>query len=721
MANLNILILWTFQSTYIESVVKSLVRDGNHVTVIYSENLKAYPRLNDVLDLETRYFLENTEIPLEIVAKNWSVIFVAGWHKKYFRKCLRQRSDVPRILYTDTQYGNNLRFFFLSLLFRSIRKFYFSGAYVPGSRQIKFLQKIGFSNQVISAGGVAYDDSTFHVSELTSNNRSGPFLYVGRISLEKNIQTLCQAYTLYRQASINPRDFEMIGLIENYLPQSQPGLRLIGYKNKAEIAAALVSCRAFLFPSISEPFGVALLEAGACGAPLMASPNVGAGDHLVTASNGFIVDTKNVDEISRKMLEFDEWSQHTLRRASKSSQALASYFSPRNWVIRFEELYTKILNQKQAKISKPKSICFYLSVIPQYRIGALDLLQVRLEKQLVLCASKTSSDQLVKTDATYGKIRILRTVNFRNIFFLQTGRWLQALRADCLILDLNPRSLTAWIFLLLRFAIPKKRTLVWGHLFSRFERSTINTRVRIFMRLISDGTVLYTYSDFIKAKKFLPKSAVFIAPNAIYSRALQERTNSKKRDSVIYCGRLVAEKKVDLLLKAYKESGLNSDGISMIIIGDGPETINLIKLATELDISDSVLFLGEIFNYSTIKENYAKAIVSVSPGYVGLSLTQSAGFGVPMILARNDNHSPEVELLDSIKHYFFESNDQLSLSNVLRYATSQAGTPEFELSCENMIEQVRRSYSTDMMAEGLHAAIYNMPQLLGVDGYPNEI
>ena len=190
MDNLNILILWTFQSTYIESVVKSLVQDSNHVTVIYSENLKAYPRLNDVLDLETRYFLEDTEIPLEIVAKNWSVIFVAGWHKKYFRKCLLQRSDIPRILYTDTQYVNNLRYFILSLLFRCIRRFYFNGAYVPGARQIKFLQRIGFSNQVISTGGVAYDDSTFYGSELTSNKRSGAFLYVGRIAREKNIQNL---------------------------------------------------------------------------------------------------------------------------------------------------------------------------------------------------------------------------------------------------------------------------------------------------------------------------------------------------------------------------------------------------------------------------------------------------------------------------------------------------------------------------------------------------
>ena len=721
MANLNILILWTFQSTYIESVVKSLVQDSNHVTVIYSENLKAYPRLNDVLDLETRYFLEDTEIPLEIVAKNWSAIFVAGWHKKYFRKCLLQRSDIPRILYTDTQYVNNLRYFILSLLFRCMRRFYFNGAYVPGARQIKFLQSIGFSNQVISTGGVAYDDSTFYGSELTSNNRSGAFLYVGRIAREKNIQNLCQAYNLYRQASINPRDFEMIGSIGNYFPQSQPGLQLIGYKNKAEIAAALVSCRAFLFPSINEPFGVALLEAAACGAPLMASLNVGAGDHLITGNNGFIVDTKNVDEISRKMLEFDEWNQQTLQSASKTSQALASFFSPRNWVIRFEELYTKILNQKQAKSSNPKSICFYVAVIPKYRIEALELLQARIETQLVLCACTGSSDSLVNTDTTNKKIQTLRMVKFSNYFFLQTGRWLKALRSDCLILDLNPRSLTAWIFLLLRLAIPKKRTLVWGHLYSRFERSIVTIRLRTFMRYISDGAVLYTYSDFIKAKKVLPKSAIFVAPNSIYSRAVQERTDSEKRDSVIYCGRLVADKKVDLLLKAYKESGLNKNGISMIIIGDGPEFINLIELATELNIIDSVLFLGEVYDVSTIKENYAKAIVSVSPGYVGLSLTQSAGFGVPMILARNDNHSPEVELIRSIKHYFFESNDHLSLSNMLRYVNSQAGTPEFELSCEDMVEHARRTYSTELMAEGLHAAIYDMPQFLGVEGFPNEI
>jgi hypothetical protein len=40
---------------------------------------------------------------------------------------------------------------------------------------------------------------------------------------------------------------------------------------------------------------------------------------------------------------------------------------------------------------------------------------------------------------------------------------------------------------------------------------------------------------------------------------------------------------------------------------------------------------------------YANAIASVSPGEAGLSLIQSLGFGVPMILARDEPHGPELE------------------------------------------------------------------------------
>jgi glycosyltransferase involved in cell wall biosynthesis len=721
MGPLNILILWTFQSTYIESIVKSLVSAGNHVTIIYSENLESYPKLIEVQEMNTRFFIEEGEVPIEIVSQNWHVIFVAGWHKKHFRKFLRQRSDVLRIMYTDTQNERSFNFLILCILFRSIRKLYFDAGFVPGFRQVEFLRRLGFSNENACVGGLAFDDSTFHRTNFTSNARTGPFLYVGRMSSEKNLQNLCLGYNLYRQASSNPREMQLVGPIENFTPQNLPGIRIMGFQDKKMIAQSLNSCRAFLFPSLSEPFGVALLEAAACGAPLLSSPNVGAGDHLITAQNGFIVNPRSPSEICDRLLKFDEWDQSTLEMASRTSQASADFFSPQKWVMRFERLYTGLLERKVSKKRFPNAVVFYLCVIPKYRSRALQLLEERTRQQLFFSACKKSSDSLVLTDDSNQKIQYLNMLNFSNNFFLQTGKWIQGLRSDCLVLDLNPRSLTAWLFLTTRFFSPRKRTLVWGHIHSRFPDRLIKAKIRIFMRYLSDGAVLYTYSDYVRARRDLPKEPVFIAPNSIYSGEFMGRTFSQERNTIIYSGRLVSEKKPELLLRAFKESGLINEEITLVIIGDGPEMSNLKRQAVELAIEKTVRFEGEIFDYSRLREYYAKAIVSVSPGYVGLSLTQSAGFGVPMIVACGENHSPEVELLQSIKHYCFESDQHVALSDALRLAVLESKSPEFEASCEKMAEYVRRFYCAEKMAEGLHSAIFDVSQNLGVEGFPREI
>jgi hypothetical protein len=51
--------------------------------------------------------------------------------------------------------------------------------------------------------------------------------------------------------------------------------------------------------------------------------------------------------------------------------------------------------------------------------------------------------------------------------FIQFGGWMKAITSDILVLDLNPRSISAWLFLLIRKFKKEHRTLLWGHLYSR--------------------------------------------------------------------------------------------------------------------------------------------------------------------------------------------------------------------------------------------------------------
>jgi glycosyltransferase involved in cell wall biosynthesis len=170
---------------------------------------------------------------------------------------------------------------------------------------------------------------------------------------------------------------------------------------------------------------------------------------------------------------------------------------------------------------------------------------------------------------------------------------------------------------------------------------------------------------------------------------------------------LIKDKKIDLLIKGFKISNLSSKGVKLLIIGSGPELEMLLHLRNSLLLQESVNFVGEVFDQTELSIFYSSAIASVCPGYVGLSLTQSAGFGVPMILSSDDPHSPEFDLTRNIKHYIFKSNDPENLAEVLRTAYLESKTSQFENSCENMVKFMRHFYNYELMAEGLFNAILN--------------
>ena len=96
----------------------------------------------------------------------------------------------------------------------------------------------------------------------------------------------------------------------------------------------------------------------------------------------------------------------------------------------------------------------------------------------------------------------------------------------------------------------------------------------------------------------------------------------------------------------------------LLIVGDGPEKKQLERFMLENNLNDRVNLLGHISDYNKLKELYHKSVVSVSSGYVGLSITQSFSFGVPMIISKNEPHSPEIEAaIENFNSLFFETDN----------------------------------------------------------------
>jgi glycosyltransferase involved in cell wall biosynthesis len=179
------------------------------------------------------------------------------------------------------------------------------------------------------------------------------------------------------------------------------------------------------------------------------------------------------------------------------------------------------------------------------------------------------------------------------------------------------------------------------------------------MRRLADTLILYTEAQAEELKTHSPSADVVAAPNALYSRSeLDAELDGARPHDFVYVGRLTEEKKPDLVLSAFSRAApvLPSD-IRLVFVGDGPLRARLEADALASGLEGRVFFLGHVSDVDDLRGVYAGALASVSPGYIGLSLIQSLGFGVPMIAARDEPHSPEIEAAREGENVAFVASD----------------------------------------------------------------
>ena len=105
-------------------------------------------------------------------------------------------------------------------------------------------------------------------------------LFVGTLEPRKNLLTLLRAFgQILRETNLRPRLVVAGGegwlMGETFSAMCDENIRehlcVTGYLNDDELRALYSSCRAFIYPSLYEGFGLPPLEAMACGAPVIAS------------------------------------------------------------------------------------------------------------------------------------------------------------------------------------------------------------------------------------------------------------------------------------------------------------------------------------------------------------------------------------------------------------------------------------------------------------------
>lgn len=345
-----------------------------------------------------------------------------------------------------------------------------------------------------------------------------------------------------------------------------------------------------------------------------------------------------------------------------------------------------------------------IASLGDYRANVVIALQKLMSDSLTICAGSPAYDRSIRL-LDYQNFGILRLQNYYlpcNILIqrLPMGRLMSA---DTLVLDLNPRVPHVWFIVTLR-RILGRRTMLWGHAWPHAGAQSRSDRVRGVLRRLATGLISYTESQAEELRRLLPGRPIYAAPNALYPSTRMEFDNESRRFRILYVGRLVAEKKPVLLLEAFINIASHIPSAVLTVVGDGPERATLQAIAAASNVAHRIEFTGYVSEFEQLRPIYAEAIVSVSPGYVGLSVTQTLAFGVPMVISRDENHSPEIEAVrPGFNAAFFNTNDAEALGDVLLDIVAEA--PVWHARGPDIVADCRNRYSVERMANGLAAAL----------------
>jgi glycosyltransferase involved in cell wall biosynthesis len=149
----------------------------------------------------------------------------------------------------------------------------------------------------------------------------------------------CQiAFDAYEKAKeVNP-NIHLLALgaqpPENTLPLPE-GTEYFCSPEQEQLKAIYSRCDAWLFTSVTEGFGLPILEAMACRTPVIGT-KAGAATMIINNSNGFLVDINDVDAISAAILAIAKMTGQEWQNYSNSAFFTAQQFAWEKSLILFE-------------------------------------------------------------------------------------------------------------------------------------------------------------------------------------------------------------------------------------------------------------------------------------------------------------------------------------------------------------------------------------------------
>jgi len=360
-------------TVYVRELSKFLINQGHEVKVFVwdSKNLtkedreicETFPAIEVVKEVRGKAGIAPASITLKVKKFSPDLIhnhsqYTMGMHAIAISKILR----IPLINHYHMYLEKII--LYLPFLLQKTKKvtlysietftklFFNSGNMVITPTQVMkdYLKKIGV-NKPIKVVPFGIDLNKFKALEV-KKDETFTFLHVGRLNKEKNINLLIERF--YEFAKGKNVKLKIIGdgpekkNIKEFIKEKklENKVEILGWKKREELPLEYSSAHCFIMLSDSETFGIVVLEAMACGLPIIGANEAAIPELVEDGINGFLVNIKNKDSILDKMNQLYE-NPNLQIEFSKNSRIIAKKFE-KNLVFKsLEDIYFDLVKDKK--------------------------------------------------------------------------------------------------------------------------------------------------------------------------------------------------------------------------------------------------------------------------------------------------------------------------------------------------------------------------------------
>jgi glycosyltransferase involved in cell wall biosynthesis len=236
------------------------------------------------------------------------------------------------------------------------------GFFCYGSKSAEYILKLGMKpGQILVANNSVDNDrvDNVHAEALKTREtvkysyklRKYNFIYVGRLIDVKNLDNLLTAYKPLANSDwgliVLGDGSEEIKLKKYKSDNNLGGICFIEGQPWYDVPKILALADVFVLPSYSEPWGLVVNEAMACGLPVIVSNKCGSAyDAVQEGINGYTFNPYNIEELTLVFKKFVD-SPESIIPFGQQSKEIIKRFSPENVAQEMYDGFKKVVNENK--------------------------------------------------------------------------------------------------------------------------------------------------------------------------------------------------------------------------------------------------------------------------------------------------------------------------------------------------------------------------------------